>query len=71
MTQFLGIVDLSWRGQLRGWRYRFVPASQVLHDNAASTGSGSPLQLFYTERNRLLMLVKCAPASLAARARYS
>lgn len=57
--------DLSWRGQLRGWRYRFVPQSTVRHDHAASAGSGSPLQLFYTERNRLLMLVKNAPARLA------
>jgi N-acetylglucosaminyl-diphospho-decaprenol L-rhamnosyltransferase len=60
--------DLSWRGQLRGWRYRFVPQSTVRHDHSASTGSGSPVQLFYTERNRLLMLVKNAPASLAFRA---
>lgn len=60
--------DLSWRGRLRGWRYRCVPASRVRHDHAASSVSGSPLQLFYTERNRLLMLVKCAPVALAARA---
>ena len=57
--------DLSWRGRLRGWRYRCVPASVVRHDHAASAGSGSRLQLFFTERNRLLMLVKCAPVSFA------
>ena len=56
--------DLSWRGRLRGWHYSCVPAAQVRHDHAASTGSGSPMQLFYTERNRLLMLVKCAPAAM-------
>ena len=60
--------DLSWRGRLRGWRYRCIPASRVRHDHAASAVSGSPLQLFYTERNRLLMLAKCAPMSLAASA---
>jgi N-acetylglucosaminyl-diphospho-decaprenol L-rhamnosyltransferase len=60
--------DLSWRGRLRGWGYRCVPASRVRHDHAASSVSGSPLQLFHTERNRLLMLVKCAPAAMAARA---
>jgi N-acetylglucosaminyl-diphospho-decaprenol L-rhamnosyltransferase len=60
--------DLSWRGQLRGWRYRYVPQSRVLHDHAASSVSGSPFQLFHSERNRLVMLVKCAPAGLAARA---
>ncbi|CAB4940314.1 unannotated protein [freshwater metagenome] len=57
--------DLSWRGQLRGWRYRFVPSSIVRHEHAATAGSGSPMQLYYTERNRLLMLVKNAPARLA------
>jgi hypothetical protein len=40
----------------------------VRHDHAASSVSGSPFQLFHTERNRLVMLVKCAPAALAARA---
>ncbi len=57
--------DLSWRGQLRGWRYRFVPSSIVRHEHAATAGSGSRMQLYYTERNRLLMLVKNAPARLA------
>ncbi len=60
--------DLAWRGRLRGWHYRCVPSARVRHDHAASTGSGSPLQLFYTERNRLLMLVKCAPPAMAVRA---
>lgn len=60
--------DLSWRGRLRGWRYACVPASVVHHDHSASAGAGSDLQVFQTERNRLVMLVKCAPRALAARA---
>jgi GT2 family glycosyltransferase len=60
--------DLSWRGQLRGWRYRYVPTSRVSHRHSATVVSGSDLHRFYAERNRLVMLVKNAPASLAWRA---
>ena len=60
--------DLSWRGRLRGWRYLYEPSSLVRHRHAASSGVGSPVFLFYTERNRLLMLAKNAPAKLALRA---
>jgi GT2 family glycosyltransferase len=57
--------DLSWRGQLAGWRYRYVPEAIVRHRHAASSGVGSPTFRFYTERNRLLVLTKNAPARLA------
>lgn len=60
--------DLSWRGRSRGWRYRYVPDARVRHVHAASTGEGSPVFQHYVERNRLLMLVKNAPARLAATA---
>lgn len=60
--------DLAWRGRLRGWRYACIPSSRVRHDHAASSGSGSDLQIFHTERNRLVMLVKCAPRAMAVRA---
>jgi len=60
--------DLSWRGRLQGWRYLYEPASVVRHRHAASSGVGSPVFRFYTERNRLLVLAKNAPARLAARA---
>ncbi|HEY6532728.1 MAG TPA: glycosyltransferase family 2 protein [Acidimicrobiales bacterium] len=58
--------DLSWRGRARGWRYRTVPTSRVRHLHAASSGEGSEVFAFHVERNRLLMLVKNAPARLAA-----
>jgi GT2 family glycosyltransferase len=58
--------DLSWRGRSRGWRYRYVPDARVRHIHAASTGEGSPVFQHYVERNRLLMLVKNAPARMAA-----
>ena len=62
--------DLSWRGQARGWRYRFVPGSVVRHRHAASSGaagtSSARFQLF-NERNRLLLLVRNAPGRLVRR----
>jgi hypothetical protein len=57
--------DLSWRGRSRGWRYRYVPGAVTRHIHAASTGEGSPTFQHYVERNRLFMLVKNAPRSLA------
>jgi GT2 family glycosyltransferase len=58
--------DLSWRGRSRGWRYRYVPDARVRHVHAASTGEGSPVFQHFVERNRLVMLVKNAPARMAA-----
>ena len=59
--------DLSWRLQLGGWRVRYAPDAVVRHVHAASSDVSSPAFAFYNERNRLLMLAKCAPASLAAK----
>ena len=59
--------DLSWRGRLRGWRYVYEPGAVVRHRHAASSGVGSPMFNYYTERNRLLVLAKNAPAKLAWR----
>jgi GT2 family glycosyltransferase len=60
--------DLSWRGRLRGWRYRYVPDSVVRHVHAGSSGEGSELFQYYVERNRLLVHLKNAPAGYALRA---
>ena len=60
--------DLSWRGQSRGWTYRYVPGAVTRHIHAASTGEGSPIFQHYVERNRLFMLVKNAPRAMAGRA---
>ena len=59
--------DLSWRGRARGWRYRYAPESRVRHRHAASHVEGSSLFDHYVQRNRLLTLVKNAPAGMAAR----
>jgi hypothetical protein len=59
--------DLSWRLQSGGWRVRYAPSALVHHQHAASSDVRSEAFAFYNERNRLLMLAKCAPISLAAR----
>ena len=45
--------DLSWRGQARGWRYRYVPDAIERHVHAATSIEGSDLFEFYVARNRL------------------
>jgi GT2 family glycosyltransferase len=59
--------DLSWRGQARGWRYRYVPESVVRHVHTASSVEGSAVFDYYVERNRLLVHAKNAPAGYTAR----
>jgi GT2 family glycosyltransferase len=60
-------LELAWRGNRRGWRYRYVPDSVVHHVHAATSGRGSPLKQFYDERNRLLVLARHGtPAQAAA-----
>jgi GT2 family glycosyltransferase len=56
--------DLSWRGRSRGWRHVYVPGAVARHVHAASTGVGSATFMHYTERNRLLMLARNAPARM-------
>jgi GT2 family glycosyltransferase len=56
--------DLSWRGRSRGWTYRYVPASRVRHLHAASAVEGSTFSTYFNERNRLMMLMKNAPAPM-------
>ncbi|MDD5676882.1 MAG: glycosyltransferase family 2 protein [Kiritimatiellae bacterium] len=63
---YLEDVDLGLRGRLRGYRYLFVPAAEVLHQGH---GSGLP-QARYVRlmtRNRVLLLLKNLPARLLMR----
>jgi GT2 family glycosyltransferase len=60
--------DLSWRLRLAGWSIRYEPSAVVHHLHAASSDASSSLFAFHNERNRLLMLVRCAPAAAAATA---
>jgi len=59
--------DLSWRLRALGWDIRYVPGAVLRHHHAASSGEWSPLFVFHTDRNRLLMLTKDASVPLALR----
>jgi GT2 family glycosyltransferase len=56
--------DTSWRLRLRGWRVISVPA-RVVHRHGSSSRLGSSKFHHWNERNRLLMLVRCAPLLVA------
>jgi GT2 family glycosyltransferase len=60
--------DLSWRLRLAGWEIRYEPRAVVHHAHSASVDQTSDRFAFYNERNRLLMLTRCAPARRAVRA---
>jgi GT2 family glycosyltransferase len=62
--------DLSWRGRLAGWRYRYVPESLVRHEHAASSKEGSAMFTHFVERNRFLTLARNAPWSMFTEASY-
>ncbi|MDV6013918.1 glycosyltransferase family 2 protein [Haloechinothrix sp. LS1_15] len=58
--------DTAWRLRLAGWRVLAVPTARASHQQGASTRPGSPRFHLWNERNRLLMLARCAPAGVAA-----
>jgi GT2 family glycosyltransferase len=52
-------VDLGWRLNLRGWRFRYVPESVAFHEHHGTVGKfGSFKEAFYLERNALFTLYK-------------
>lgn len=59
--------DTSWRLQLDDWRVLAVPEARVRHAHGASTAIGSAQFHRWNERNRLLTLIRCAPAPVALR----
>ena len=59
--------DTAWRLRLNGHRVLSVGPARVRHRHGASTRPGSRLFHRWNERNRLLMLLRCAPAPVAAR----
>jgi GT2 family glycosyltransferase len=59
--------DTAWRLRLAGWRIRYEPAAAVRHLHSATADQRSASFAFHNERNRLLMLTRCAPAGLALR----
>ena len=59
--------DLAVRGRGRGWRFVVEPSSVVRHIHSASTVEGSTVAAHYIERNRLVLVVRHAPASVVFR----
>ncbi len=59
--------DTSWRLRLAGHRVVAVGAARVRHRHGASTALGSRDFHRWNERNRLLMLLRCAPRAVAVR----
>ncbi|CAI7975853.1 Glycosyltransferase family 2 protein [Frankia sp. Hr75.2] len=60
--------DLSWRIRARGYQIRYVPGAVLRHVHSASSVEWSPLFVFHTDRNRLLMLTKDATVRTAVSA---
>ena len=59
--------DTAWRLRLAGWRVAHAAGAVAVHQHGASSGLGSAAFHRWNERNRLLMLLRCAPAAVAAR----
>ncbi|WP_237048260.1 glycosyltransferase family 2 protein [Lentzea guizhouensis] len=57
--------DTAWRLRLAGHRVISVGPARVRHRHGASTRPGSRLFHRWNERNRLLMLLRCAPLVVA------
>lgn len=58
--------DLAWRGRKAGWRHLYCPTAVVRHHHAQSSGVGSPVFRYHTERNRLLVAARNAPFRVVA-----
>lgn len=58
--------DTAWRLRLAGWDVVAAPDARVRHAHGVSSELGSPLFHRWNERNRLLMLLRCAPGAVAA-----
>ena len=50
--------DLSFRAKKAGYKLYYIPQAVVYHENAQSTGLGSPLQDYFITRNRMLFAKK-------------
>jgi GT2 family glycosyltransferase len=59
--------DTSWRLRLAGYAVLAVPSARVRHVGGSSARHGTPAFHRWNERNRLLVLLRCAPAGVAVR----
>ena len=63
---YLEDVDLAFRLQLRGWSAVWQPAALARHAYSASAVEGSAFKRRLIARNRIWMLARCWPRSLAS-----
>ena len=56
--------DLNFRAQLAGWRVLYVPSATVYHNVRSSIGSMSDLAIYYSIRNKELLILKNASLGL-------
>ena len=61
---YLEDVDLAWRARAAGWRCRYVPDAQVVHQHSATGGEGSPWKHYRLGRNKVRLLAKNYPVAL-------
>jgi GT2 family glycosyltransferase len=61
---YLEDVDLAWRARAAGWRCRYVPDAEVVHQHSATGGEGSPWKHYLLGRNKVRLLAKNYPAAL-------
>ena len=60
-------VDLSFRARLAGYECAYVPTAVVYHVGGGTASSVNKLQLHYSSRNRVLVMVKNLPGPLRTR----
>ena len=58
--------DLSWRARLAGWKVVYAPKAVIPHIHCGTTEEWSSFFLFYTDRNRLAMVLKNGSSSQVA-----
>lgn len=61
---YLEDLDLGLRGQLRGWRCRYVPDAVVYHKKSMTSGYHSATKAYLVERNRIWNAVRLLPLRL-------
>ena len=59
--------DVSWRLRLAGHRVISKANAVAVHSHGATAQHGSPNFHCWNERNRMLMLLRCAPLLIAVR----
>lgn len=62
---YLDDVDIGLRGRLAGWKCLYVPGAVVYHKYSMTTKPYSPLKAYLVERNRIWVVIKYFPLSMA------